>query len=61
MFSIDNTDGFTATQLDVLNAALKKLVAQGYETNEAHDKLNNAWSALDERNTVEQLVQRASK
>lgn len=42
-FRIDNTDGFTAQQLDELNAALEALVAEGWDEKAASDRLNNEW------------------
>lgn len=60
MFRHDNTEGFTQSQLDVLNEAHAKLVALEYLPTEANDLLNNVWSANDAKNTVELLVQRVT-
>lgn len=60
-YTLDNTDGFTAQQLDVLNEAHRQLVKNGYLPTEANDLLTNSWYADDSHNTVEELVKRASK
>lgn len=43
MFTIENTDGFTAQELEILNAALEIRMARGEGKTAAHDAINNAW------------------
>jgi len=54
MFTIDNTEGFSASQLVLLNAALDKLIAAGWEEKSASDHIINNW--LVSGNTVESLT-----
>jgi hypothetical protein len=54
MFTMDNTDGFTQADLDLMNEALEKLVADGIDESNASDIINNNWQAAD--NTVESLT-----
>lgn len=43
MFTLENTDGFSQSQLNELNRALKALVSEGWEEKAASDRLNNEW------------------
>jgi len=54
-FTENNTEGFTAQDIDTLNAALNRLVELGLsdDMNYLSDRLNNAWF---EGATVDDLV-----
>ena len=54
MFTTDNTEGFTQADLDLMNEALEKLLAEGIDESNASDIVNNNWQATD--NTVESLT-----
>lgn len=54
MFTMDNTEDFSATDLVLLNQALTVLVEQGMEENAASDRINNNWQP--EGNTIESLI-----
>ena len=54
MFTADNTTGFSAADLELLNKALKVLVADGMDESNASDIINNNWQATG--NTVESLT-----
>ena len=56
MFTMDNTDGFTKADLDLMNEALEILVADGIEESNASDIINNNWQ--DDDNTVESMTKR---
>jgi hypothetical protein len=56
MFTLDNTDGFTQADLDLMNAALEILVADGVDPSNASDIINNNWQS--DGNTVETLTAR---
>lgn len=56
MFTMDNTEGFTQDDLDLMNDALKVLMADGMDENNASDIINNNWS--DGENTIESLTRR---
>lgn len=56
MFTMDNTEGFTQDDLDLMNEALEILVADGMDEKNASDLINNNWS--DGENTVESLARR---
>jgi len=43
MFSQDNTEGFTNSELEILNAALKIRLERGEDEQDASDAINNAW------------------
>ena len=43
MFTFDNTEGFTAAQLNILNEALRIRMERGEEITAAQDAINNAW------------------
>lgn len=46
MFTMDNTDGFTQAELNILNRVADALVAEkSYERSNAADAVNNAWCA----------------
>jgi len=54
MFTMGNTQGFTQADLDLMNEALAKLVADGIGEKNASDIINNNWRA--DGNTVESLT-----
>ena len=43
MFTADNTEGFTANELTMLNNALHIRIGRGEEEKGAADAINNAW------------------
>ena len=43
MFTKQNTSGFTAQELDTLNAALSALIGAGFNEENAQDMVNNAY------------------
>jgi ABC-type taurine transport system substrate-binding protein len=54
MFTLDNTEGFTAANIEIMNAALAKLVARGIEESNASDIVNNNWTG--DGDTVDSLA-----
>lgn len=56
MFTIDNTEGFSESDLPLLNEALAALVADGVDEKNASDIVTNNWT--DGENTVESLIRR---
>jgi hypothetical protein len=54
MFTAENTNGFTDSDLELLNAALTVLVADGIEEKNASDIINNNWQ--ESGNTIESLT-----
>lgn len=56
MFNTENTDGFSAEQIKLLNAAVTRLMESGVEEKSAQDIVNNNWT--DGENTVESLARR---
>jgi hypothetical protein len=44
MFTIDNTEGFNAAELALLNEALVIRIARGEHEKDASDAINNAWT-----------------
>lgn len=53
MFTMDNTEGFTASELATLNAALKIRMDRGEDEKSASDIINNRWV---KGATVEDLI-----
>ena len=53
MFRMDNTEGFTQADLDLMNEALEALLADGIDGSNASDIINNNW--MPDGNTVETL------
>ena len=43
MFTADNTEGFTATELATMNDAMRIRIARGESEKGASDAVNNAW------------------
>lgn len=43
MFTIENTEGFSPSDLTLLNEALDVLVARGYDEKSASDLVNDRW------------------
>lgn len=60
-FTIDNTEGFTSNQLDVLNEVLEMILADlpDLDPRDASDATSNAWVQNDTLNTPELLFARA--
>lgn len=56
MFTMDNTEGFTQADLELLNEALELLMADGIDESNASAIVNNNW--IPEGNTVESLTDR---
>lgn len=56
MFTAENTAGFTASDLELMNEALGVLVAAGVDESNASDIINNNWQ--ESGNTVETLTAR---
>ena len=54
MFTSDNTEGFTAADLNIMNEALEILIAGGMDEKNASDRINNNWQP--DGNTVTALV-----
>lgn len=54
MFTTDNTQDFTATDLKLLNAALAQMLADGYDEQNASDIINNNW--VESGNTIQSLT-----
>jgi hypothetical protein len=44
MWTMDNTEGFTQAQLDMINEVHEGLTALGWEEKAANDLINNAWN-----------------
>lgn len=55
MWTMDNTEGFTQSQLDMINEARAMVVAQadGVDSKNIDDAINNAWG---EQDTAEALA-----
>lgn len=55
MWTMDNTEGFTQSQLDMINEARAMVVAQadGVDSSNIDDAINNAWG---EQDTAEALA-----
>ena len=43
MFTEENTNGFSADDLEILNAALRIRLDRGEDEKNASDAINNAW------------------
>lgn len=54
MFTMDNTQGFTQSDLDLMNKALEILMADGMDESNASDIINNNWQ--ESGNTVDSLT-----
>lgn len=54
MFTLENTEGFTQANLDMMNKALAILIERGVEESNAQDIINNNWK--ESGNTVESLT-----
>lgn len=54
MFTAQNTEGFTAQDLNMMNAAHAALTADGIDAQSAADIVNNNWQASG--NSVESLA-----
>lgn len=53
MWTMDNTEGFTQEQLDLINVIHAELVADGMQPKAASDLINNSWN--ENINTAENL------
>jgi hypothetical protein len=54
MFNLDNTNGFTQSDCDLMNRAVAVLMSRGIDESNANDIVNNNWR--DSGNTVESLT-----
>lgn len=54
MFTIDNTEGFTQADLDLMNRAVRLLMEDGLDEKNAADIVNNNWQ--ESGNTVASLA-----
>lgn len=54
MFNLDNTEGFSQADCDLLNEAAAALVARGWDEKNAGDRVNNNWQA--QNNTLASLI-----
>jgi hypothetical protein len=55
MFTLDNTSGFTESNLSLMNRALATLTENGMDEKNAGDLINNNWR-FDAKNTIESLT-----
>ena len=53
MWTMDNTSGFTQTQLDLINRAIEMMDTDGIDDSNVNDAINNAWA---EQDTAEALA-----
>lgn len=53
MFTLENTEGFNQSEINLLNAALENLMTSGIDEENASAIVNNNWQAAG--NTVESL------
>lgn len=58
MWTMDNTQGFTQDQLDMINDAINLMDTSGIDQSNIDDAINNAWCG---QNTAEQLAADAAK
>jgi hypothetical protein len=56
MFTTENTTGFSASDLELMNEALSILVDDGMDESNASDIINNNWQEAG--NTIESLTAR---
>lgn len=54
MFKMDNTDGFTQTDLNLMNETLEILMTDGMDESNASDRIINNW--VQSGNTVKSLI-----
>lgn len=54
MFTIENTNGFNQSEIDLMNQAARILMERGIEESGACDIVNNNWQ--ESGNTVESLT-----
>lgn len=47
MWTMENTDGFTQDQLDLINEARELMDVDGVDGSNVNDAINNAWSGQD--------------
>lgn len=55
MFTLENTEGFNQSEINLLNAAIENLMASGIDEENASAIVNNNWQASG--NTVESLTE----
>ena len=55
MFTAQNTNGFNAAELALMNEAVSALIAQGWDEKDASDLVNNNFQD-DGENTVQSLT-----
>ncbi len=58
MWTMDNTQGFTQDQLDLINDAIDLMDTDGIDESNVNDAINNAWA---EQETAEELAADAMK
>jgi len=58
MFTKENTQNFTQSELDTLNEVLNRLISDGWPQDAASDRINNAWIEGD--NSVDALYARVT-
>ena len=54
MFTLENTTGFSKSDLELMNRAVVILVNHGYDEKTAQDAVTNNW--CDGENTIESLL-----
>lgn len=58
MWTMDNTQGFTQDQIDMINDAIDLMDTDGIDESNVNDAINNAWAG---QNTAEKLAADAMK
>lgn len=58
MWTMDNTQGFTQTQLDLINDAIDLMDTDGIAESNVNDAINNAWA---DQSTAAELAADAAK
>lgn len=58
MWTMENTQGFTQDQIDLINKAISLMDTQGVASSNVNDAINNAWGGQD---TAEELAADAMK
>lgn len=58
MWTMENTQGFTQDQLDLINAAIALMDTNGVDEANVNDAINNAWG---EQETADKLAADAMK
>lgn len=58
MWTMDNTEGFSQDQLDLINKAISLMDTEGIAASNVNDAINNAWGGQE---TAEELAGDAMK